>query len=53
VATRLNALKAVERGPLEAMGEFIPVQQRLSRTEDAAEGLKSFVEKRRSRFTGR
>ena len=46
VATRLNALKAVERGPLEAMAEFVPVQQRpLSRTEDAAEGLKSFVEK--------
>jgi enoyl-CoA hydratase len=53
VATRLNALKAVERGPLEAMAEFVPVQQRLARTQDAAEGLKSFVEKRPSRFTGR
>jgi enoyl-CoA hydratase len=53
VATRLNALKAVERGPLEAMAEFVSVQQRLSRTEDAAEGLKSFVEKRPSRFSGR
>lgn len=53
VATRLNALKAIERGPLEAMAEFVPVQQRLSRTEDAAEGVKSFVEKRAARFTGK
>jgi enoyl-CoA hydratase len=53
VATRLNALKAVERGPLEAMAEFVSVQQRLSRTEDAAEGVRSFVEKRPARFTGR
>jgi enoyl-CoA hydratase len=35
------------------MAEFVPVQQRLARTQDAAEGLKSFVEKRPSRFTGR
>ena len=53
VATRLNALKAVERGPLEAMAEFVAVQQRLSRTDDAAEGVQSFVEKRPPRFTGR
>lgn len=53
VATRLNALKAIERGPLEAMAEFVPVQQRLSRTDDAAEGVRSFVEKRAARFTGR
>ena len=52
VATRLNALKAVERGPLEAMAEFVSVQQRLSRSEDAAEGLRSFVEKRPAQFTG-
>lgn len=53
VATRLNALAAVERGPLEAMAEFVPVQQRLSRTEDAAEGVRSFVEKRAARFAGK
>lgn len=53
VATRLNAVKAVERGPLEAMAEFVPVQQRLSRTADAAEGVQSFVEKRTAKFSGR
>jgi enoyl-CoA hydratase len=53
VATRLNAMKALERGPLEAMAEFVSVQQQLSRTEDAAEGVRSFVEKRAAKFTGR
>ena len=53
VATRLNALKAVEEGPLAAMSEFVEVQQRLANTEDAGEGVRSFVEKRAARFTGR
>lgn len=53
VATRLNALKAVEHGPLVAMHEFIDVQRQLSRSDDAAEGVRSFVEKRPARFTGR
>jgi enoyl-CoA hydratase len=53
VATRLNALKCVEQGPIAAMQEFIEVQQRLSNTEDAAEGVRSFVEKRPAKFTGR
>ena len=53
VATRLNVLKAIEQGPLAAMQEFIDVQLRLSNSEDAAEGVRSFVERRAARFTGR
>ena len=53
VATRLNVLKAVEHGPVVAMHEFIDTQQRLSRSEDAAEGVRSFVERRAARFQGR
>lgn len=53
VATRLNALKAVEHGPLLAMHDFIDTQQRLSNSEDAREGVQSFIEKRAARFVGR
>ena len=40
-------------GPIVAMQEFITVQQRLSTSADAAEGVRSFVEKRPARFTGK
>ena len=53
VATRLNTIKATEQGPLAAMAEFIDVQTGLSKSEDAAEGVRSFVERRAARFTGR
>ena len=53
MATRLNALKSLEQGPVVAMHEFIDTQQRLSRSEDAAEGVRSFVERRAARFQGR
>lgn len=52
VATRLNAVKAIEQGPLAATAEFMEVQQRLAQSADAAEGVRSFVEKRPARFTG-
>src|SRR4051812_48879891 len=35
VATRLNALKAVEQGPMTAMAEFVATQMRLANSEDA------------------
>jgi enoyl-CoA hydratase len=53
VASRLNALRAIEQGPLAAMEEFVHVQQRLASSEDAAEGVRSFVERRPARFSGR
>jgi len=53
VATRQNALKAVEYGPVVAMHDFMPVQTRLSNTEDAAEGVRSFVERRAAHWQGR
>jgi enoyl-CoA hydratase len=53
VATRRNALKAVEEGPSAATSEFIDVQRRLAGSEDAAEGVRSFVERRPARFSGR
>jgi enoyl-CoA hydratase/carnithine racemase len=52
-ATRLNVWKALEQGPLAAMQDFEATQQRLANTEDAVEGLRSFVEKREARFQGR
>ncbi len=52
VATRQNVLKALEHGPVVAMQDFIDVQRRLANTQDAKEGVDSFVERRAARFTG-
>ncbi|MCV0438446.1 MAG: crotonase/enoyl-CoA hydratase family protein [Hydrogenophaga sp.] len=53
VATRLNARKAVEEGPMAAADEFEATQRRLANSADAREGVLSFQEKRAARFTGR
>jgi len=53
VATRLNVLKAIELGQAAAVADFVPVQKVLASSEDAAEGVRAFIEKRPARFTGR
>jgi len=52
-ASLQNARKAVVEGELAAMKELIPIAQKLMRTEDAKEGLQSFVERRKAIFSGK
>jgi len=52
-ATLANARVALELGLHAAVAEHTAVQQGLARTEDAAEGVAAFRERRAPRFTGR
>ncbi len=44
---------SVDQGPHAAIREFNAQQSRLMTTEDAVEGVRSFTERRKGRFTGR
>jgi enoyl-CoA hydratase/carnithine racemase len=44
---------AIDHGPHTAIREFNAQQARLMGTQDAAEGVRSFIERRKARFSGR
>jgi enoyl-CoA hydratase/carnithine racemase len=51
-ATMQNARLAVDEGWQAAYAAVAETQRRLYNTEDAKEGVQSFLEKREARFTG-
>lgn len=51
-ATKGSGFTYLEQGEGAAIAEFIDIQQRLSSSEDAKEGVQSFVERREPNFTG-
>jgi enoyl-CoA hydratase/carnithine racemase len=51
-ATRVNARLALHAGREAAIADINPRQAKLSASEDAAEGLRSFVERRAAQFRG-
>jgi len=52
-ATLANARRARDAGPEAALADLMPRARALFRTADAAEGVRSFLERREGRFEGR
>ncbi|MBX9591181.1 MAG: crotonase/enoyl-CoA hydratase family protein [Hyphomonadaceae bacterium] len=52
-ASLLSSRLSLDHGPQAAVREFNAQQSRLMATDDASEGVRSFVERRTGRFTGR
>jgi len=52
-ATKASARTYIERGEAACIADFSATQSRLAQTEDAAEGVASFKERREPRFQGR
>ncbi|MBL8377965.1 MAG: crotonase/enoyl-CoA hydratase family protein [Burkholderiales bacterium] len=52
-ASLASSRRYVERGPIGMAVEMDAVQRDLSQSEDAAEGVRSFVERRKAAFQGR
>ncbi|MCX4246318.1 crotonase/enoyl-CoA hydratase family protein [Paraliomyxa miuraensis] len=51
--TRASALRYAEAGEAAAVADFPAQLRRIAHSEDFAEGVRSFVERRKARFTGR
>lgn len=52
-ASLASSRRYLEKGPLGMKPEMEAVQRKLATSEDAAEGLRSFVERRKANFKGR
>ena len=52
-ASLASSRRYLEKGPLGIKAEMEAVQKKLAQTDDAAEGLRSFTERRKARFTGK
>ena len=52
-ATIINARKAMLEGEQAAIPDLLPTAQQLMESEDAAEGLQSFIERRPANFKGK